>query len=246
MVSFDETRALAVIPARGKSQRFPRKHLQRVGDRTLLQRAIDASRKTLTVSHTILTTDDEEYAQHAREYGCTVPFLRPAHLADESQGYTDWDALQHAVRWLADHGSYVPDAVVCVYPTTPFIQPRHIESAIRGLVESGADLCYTLRVARPNPHWLWSKRVDGRLAPLSIDGAVNRTYDAPDAYEFDGLAYAATFESAMSGTWTDWGNGEPKHIHGVLTPDPENSWDIDYPWALEVARWMEERKVVLA
>ena len=68
---------LALIPARGGSKGIPRKNIKDLGDHPLIAYSIAAGLGSKLVTRTIVTTDDEEIARKAKEYGAEVPFLRP-------------------------------------------------------------------------------------------------------------------------------------------------------------------------
>ena len=53
------------------------------------------------VTRVIVSTDDEEIASVAREYGAEVPFLRPAELAQDNS--LDLPVFEHALKWLKEN-----------------------------------------------------------------------------------------------------------------------------------------------
>lgn len=72
---------LALIPARGGSKGIPRKNIKDLGDHPLIAYSIAAGLSSKLVTRTIVTTDDDEIARKAKEYGAEVPFLRPEEFA---------------------------------------------------------------------------------------------------------------------------------------------------------------------
>lgn len=107
-----DSKAWALIPARGGSSRIPRKNIQLFNNKPMIAWPIEALLESGRFSRVIVSTDDEEIAEIAREHGAEVPFMRPAELANDQAGTAP--VVRHALDVLD-----VPDddLVMCVYPT---------------------------------------------------------------------------------------------------------------------------------
>ncbi|THB70909.1 MAG: hypothetical protein D6E12_01965, partial [Desulfovibrio sp.] len=81
--SHDRQEVLAIIPARGGSKGIHRKNLQPLGGVPLLAWSIDAALRARNVTRVIVSTEDPDIADTARDYGAEVPFLRPAKIAGD-------------------------------------------------------------------------------------------------------------------------------------------------------------------
>jgi CMP-N-acetylneuraminic acid synthetase len=97
---------VAVIPARGGSKGIPRKNLVRIAGRPLIAYAIEAARNAASVDRVLISTDDSEIADVARELGAEVPFLRPPELAADAAPMLG--VLTHALAWLESQGEARP------------------------------------------------------------------------------------------------------------------------------------------
>ena len=127
----------------------------------------------------IVSTDDEEIAAVARQYGAEMPFLRPAEFAQDQT--LDLPVFQHALRWLAEHEDYHPDVVVQLRPTSP-VRPRDlVDEAVRLLLDHPeADSVRGVVPAGQNPHKMW--RIDaatGSMMPLLSVPGIAEPYNAP-------------------------------------------------------------------
>lgn len=120
-------RILGVITARGGSKGLPDKNIKPLLGKPLIAYTIEAALKSKVLDRVILSTDDEKIAAVAKEYGCDVPFMRPAELAGDVTPHLP--VLQHAVTWLKEHEGYESDAVMILQPTSPLRQVFHIEEA---------------------------------------------------------------------------------------------------------------------
>lgn len=110
---------LALIPARGGSKRIPRKNIRPFRGKPMIAWSIEAAQAAGCFDRIVVSTDDEEIAAVACSHGAEVPFLRPAHLADD-QASTQAVVL-HALKWCEQQW-LVPKAVCCLYATAPFVQ----------------------------------------------------------------------------------------------------------------------------
>ncbi len=168
---------LALIPARGGSKSIPRKNLKPFLGHPLIAYSIAAGLQAETVTRVIVSTDDEEIAAVARRYGAEVPFLRPAHLAQDAT--PDLPVFVHALNWLAQHEGFRPEVVVQLRPTTPVRPPGMVDQAVRLLLEHPeADSVRGVVPAGQNPYKMW-RIVDGRLEPLLRLEGVPEPYNTP-------------------------------------------------------------------
>lgn len=140
-------RVIAIIPARSGSKGLPKKNVLPLLGHPLIAYSIQASLACSYIDRTIVSTDSEEIATIARQYGAEVPFLRPAAFAHDLS--TDIEVFIHALEWLQTHENYIPDLVVQLRPTSPIRFKKDIEKSIELLAtHPTAD---SLRVVTPSP-----------------------------------------------------------------------------------------------
>jgi CMP-N-acetylneuraminic acid synthetase len=179
---------VAVIPARGGSKGIPRKNLARVAGRPLIAYAIDAARNAASVDRVLVSTDDGEIANAAREMGVEAPFLRPPALADDTAPMLA--VLEHALAWLESQGVAV-EALVLLQPTSPLRRAEHIDEAV-ALFRSSSATSVVSVVEVPhqfNPVSVMKLSAQGALTPFLGDQAVvTRRQDKPKAYARNGPA----------------------------------------------------------
>lgn len=173
------THILAIIPARGGSKGIPRKNIRPFAGYPLIAWSIAAAKQSSLVTRIIVSTDDEEIASVAREWGAETPFLRPAELAQDKT--TDLPVFEHALKWLEEIEGYHPDVVVQLRPTSP-IRPRTmVDEAVNVLLNhEDADCVRGVVPAAQNPFKMW--RFNGEEKPLSqlleVPG-IAEPYNAP-------------------------------------------------------------------
>ncbi len=173
------TKTLALIPARGGSKGIPRKNIKPFAGFPLIAWSIAAARQASQVTRVIVSTDDEEIAAVAREYGAETPFLRPAELAQDNT--TDLPVFEHALHWLEQNEGYQPEVVVQLRPTSPIRPQGMVDEAIRLLLaHADADCVRGVVPAGQNPFKMW--RFHGKDQPLTplleVEG-IAEPYNAP-------------------------------------------------------------------
>ncbi|MEK9294883.1 cytidylyltransferase domain-containing protein, partial [Escherichia coli] len=67
---------VAIIPARGGSKRIPRKNIKNFCGKPMIAWSIEAAQKSGVFDRIIVSTDDAEIAEVARQYGAEAPFMR--------------------------------------------------------------------------------------------------------------------------------------------------------------------------
>ncbi len=89
---------VAIIPARGGSKRIPRKNIKEFCGKPMIAWSIEAALKSGCFDRVIVSTDDQEIADVAQQYGAQVPFMRPAELSDDYAGTIP--VIKQAIEWL--------------------------------------------------------------------------------------------------------------------------------------------------
>lgn len=174
------TPTLALIPARGGSKGIPRKNVRNFAGYPLIAWSIAAAKQSELVTRVIVSTDDEEIASVAREFGAETPFLRPSKFAEDST--TDLPVFEHALQWLAENENYHPEIVVQLRPTSP-IRPRGlVDDAINILLNhKDANSVRGVVSAGQNPHKMW--RISGDPHSGAGNGPMKNLLDVPGIQE---------------------------------------------------------------
>ena len=96
---------IAIIPARGGSKGIPRKNLQLLGGRALVEHSIEHALWSRSVGRVVVSTDDDEIAAVSNKCGAEV-IRRPADISGDLA--TSEAALQHAIDCLRASENYRP------------------------------------------------------------------------------------------------------------------------------------------
>lgn len=131
---------LAVIPARGGSKRIPRKNIKIFCGQPMIAWSIQAALNSACFDRIVVSTDDAEIAEVARELGAEVPFIRPHVLADDHTGTLP--VIRHAIQACAMQGFHATQ-VCCIYATAPFITTKDILQGLEISERSGITYAFT-------------------------------------------------------------------------------------------------------
>jgi len=221
-----DKKILGIIPARGGSKGLPRKNVLDLGGKPLIAWSVEAAREAETITDFLVSTDDDEIADIARDHGAPVPFMRPDELASDEA--TSADVVLHALN--AIEKSY--DYFVLLQPTSPFRTAADIDGVVEQMLGSGVKSCVSVVEQDKPPTWMfWLE--DTHLKPvLAEDEMPLRRQDARPVYALNGAVYVC--ESAYF-----------KHHKAFITAGTSGyvmpkarSIDIDCEQDLEYANWL--------
>jgi len=208
---------LAIIPARGGSKGIPRKNIKPLAGKPLIAWTIEAALKAQCIDRVIVSTEDEEIALVAKQFGAEVPFLRPLALAqDDTPGIAP---VLHAIEQSRDY-----DWVLLLQPTSPLRSVEDIEGIIRFCRDEAAPSAVSVTQVSKHPFWMYQRDDQNRMQPLILNRPeITRRQDLPSAYALNGALYLAR---------TDWliqkqGFIGPETL-GYVMPE-ERSVDLDTP-----------------
>ena len=220
---------LAVIPARGGSKRIPRKNIRPFCDQPIIAWSIAAARDSGCFDRIIVSTDDAEIAQVARDAGAEAPFVRPAELSDDHTGTIA--VVRHAIDWQAGH-AVAPTLVCCIYATAPFVTAADLQQGLATLERSGCD--FALSVTKYPFPIQRAIRIDsqGRLSMFSPEHFRTRSQDLEEAFHD-----AAQFYWGRSEAWQAADTLFGPASAAVVLP-PHRVQDIDTPDDWVRAEWM--------
>ena len=177
-------KTLALVPARGGSKGIPRKNIRLIAGKPLIAWTIEAALRSGLLDAVVVTTDDPEIAEVARQAGAQVPFLRPAALAqDDTPGIAP---VLHALDALPGYG-----AVLLLQPTSPLRSTADIDACL-GLAQDRQAVS-VVSVTEPDTHPDWTFRLgaDQRLTRLACEASAARRQDLPPVVALNGALYYA-------------------------------------------------------
>lgn len=177
---------LAIIPARGGSKRIPRKNIKEFCGKPMIAWSIEAAQKSDCFDHIVVSTDDAEIADIAKEWGAEVPFMRPAALSDDQTGTLP--VIRHAIEWFIQQRE-LAEQVCCIYATAPFVTPGDIRRGREILTATGSDYAFSV-TSYPFPIQRAIKMTaQGRVEMFDPEQFNTRSQDLEEAYHDAGQFY---------------------------------------------------------
>ncbi len=128
--------SVAIITARGGSKRIPHKNIKPFLGKPIIAYSIEAAKAAGCFDEVMVSTDDEEIAEIARNYGAVVPFMRSAENSDDFS--TTRDVVREVLKQYKEVGRAF-DYACCIYPTAPFITAERLKESMQLLEEKQAD-----------------------------------------------------------------------------------------------------------
>jgi N-acylneuraminate cytidylyltransferase len=211
---------LAVIPARGGSKGVQRKNVRPLRGKPLLAWTIEAGKAARLIDRLVVSSEDREILDIARQFDCEVPFVRPLELAqDDTPGMAP---IRHAIAELPGY-----DYTVVLQPTSPLRVSGDIDACVEKCHATRADACVSVTALTKPLQWTYVRRGGDLLEPLLDAGNIEaRRQDFDVLVSLNGAVYVAR------NAWLEAGHSFlDGRVVGYEMP-PERSFDIDTEWDL--------------
>lgn len=181
---------LAVIPARGGSKGVPRKNIRDLAGKPLIAWTIEEAKKSKYIDRLILSSEDDEIIEVAKQFGCEVPFKRPLELAqDDTPGIAP---VLHAIEMCPGY-----DYVVLLQPTSPLRTVEDIDGCIEKLLGNNAEFCVSVTEPEKSPYWMYTLENEKMVPLLQQEELVVRRQELPKVYALNGAVYVGRTSSLI-------------------------------------------------
>lgn len=226
---------LGLIPARGGSKGIPLKNIYPLNNKPLLAYTCEAALQCKHLQRTVLSTDSEEIAEIGTRYKVEVPFLRPKQYAKDDT--PSIDVVLHALDWLEENDSWLPDVVVLLQPTSPLRTSEHIDQALQLFHEKQAETVVSVvQVPHQFSPYNIQKIQNGLLQDFWEDDVSFERYrrqELPELYARNGPAVLITKRSVLQERHSFYGDRVVPYLM-----DEKYSIDIDEMSDLQLAEYM--------
>lgn len=223
---------VAIIPARGGSKGIKDKNIIDLCGKPLLAYSIEAALNCKYIDDVVVSTDSEKIADVARQYGASVPFIRPASLAgDESKTI---DVIIHVIEELKKTGINY-DTMVLIQATSPLRDCNDIEGALEKYIRNDKKSLVAVSKVSDSPILIRRLIDENHMENLlSCDSTVRRQ-DMPQYYRVNGSIYINSVnELSQNTSFND--NVVPYII------DETHAVDIDELKDVEIAKYYLKKK----
>jgi CMP-N,N'-diacetyllegionaminic acid synthase len=190
---------IAIIPARGGSKGLPGKNIKELCGKPLIAWSIEAGLGSRYLDEVMVTTDSEEIARIARSFGASVPFIRPAELANDTA--TSIDVIRHTLNFYENELHKKFDYIVLLEPTSPLREKEDVDKAIEQLLETprATSVVGICKTESQNPAFLVKKSPNNFLTGYENKNmTVLRRQDISEVYFFEGSVYVSHTDTLLS------------------------------------------------
>lgn len=176
---------LAIIPARGGSQRIPKKNIKNFFGKPIIAYAIETAIKSGLFDEVIVSTDSQEIADVSKVYGATVPFLRSDINSNSYATLTD--VLIEVIHKYSEKGIEI-DSICCILPTAALItQARLLEAHTKFIEKDFGSVVPVIKFSCPIQRAL--KSSEGLIKMREPEFTKYRTQDLETYYYDSGQFY---------------------------------------------------------
>ena len=231
----ENMRVIAIIPARSGSKGLKDKNIKMLRKKPLMAYTIGAAITSEVFDEVFVSTDSERYAEIAREYGASVPFMRSRHLASDTS--SSWDAVREALSMYQELGK-IFDVCVLLQPTSPLRDKNDIINAIDLFKKKNASTVVSVCEVEHPVQWCFPLDPDNSMSAFANSPFRNtRRQDIPKFYRENGAIYIVDSADIMNQ------NGDIyKSSCYAYVMDKRKSLDIDEQADFDMAEYFMNTK----
>lgn len=227
----------ACIFARGGSKGLPGKNIRLFAGKPLIAWAIEAAKGVDGIDEVLVSTDSEEIAKVASDFGAQVPFLRPEDLSRDDS--PEWNAWRHALQYFHDNDGEMPGALLSVPTTAPLRAVEDLQRCVDLYRAGGCDSVITVTEAHRNPYFNMVSIAENGVTEIVCqnESGLTRRQDAPKVFDITTVAYVVNSEFIMKQ------NGLFEGLVKSIRVPIERSIDIDTIFDFEVAEFLMRKRL---
>lgn len=215
---------LCIITARGGSKRIPNKNIKEFCGKPIIAYSIIAALESKIFSEVMVSTDSENIAKVAKEFGASVPFMRSAKNSDDFA--TTADVLLEVLGEYEKRG-FCPQNFACIYPTAPFVTAQKLQGAYEILQKQNANSVISVCKFSFPPQRAFCVE-NGFLAYKEPQNAPKRSQDLEPLFHDAGQFYFYNTKKFLSLNGQITQGIAPFELSEIQTQDIDNQsdWEI--------------------
>lgn len=221
---------IALIPARGGSKGIKRKNIKLLNKKPLIYWSIKQALESNSIDRVIVSTDDEEIADIARDCSAEVPFIRPSLLAqDDTPGI---EPVLHAIENLLN-----VENILLLQPTSPLRRSFDIDEIFKIRSKYQSDSAVSVTLAKKNIDLFFAIDENKRLNSFSKESQFLPRQKYAKTYLLNGSLYLSSINSILQNN-----SFISSDTVGYIMPE-EFSLDIDTHLDWEIAEFLMSNKL---
>jgi CMP-N-acetylneuraminic acid synthetase len=180
---------IAIIPARGGSKRIPKKNIVSIYGRPMLAWTIQSALDSGEFARVLVSTDCDDIAAAARNFGAEVPFMRNVAFDDNSPSS---EATLAALNQAEEYWDEDYQIVAQLMPNCPMRSAADVSYSLQSFMASGAPAqisCF--KFGWMNPWWAFRLNSEKHSDWLFPEAIKSRSQDLPKLYCPSGAIWIA-------------------------------------------------------
>ena len=180
---------LCTICVRGGSKGVKNKNIKGLNGKPLIAYTIEQAKASGLFEHIVISTDSDNIASIAKQYGAEVFFKRSEEMASDTAGKLD--VIKDAFKRSEEYYNKTFDYLIDLDATAPLRNVEDIINSFNQFKENNNDNLITAMPSRRSPYFnLVEQDKDGKVyLSKKLDSAVLRRQDAPKSYDMNASIY---------------------------------------------------------
>ena len=189
---------IGIIPARSGSKGLPGKNVRELCGKPLIAWSIEAGIASQYIDVVVVSTDSQEIANIAQEFGASTPFIRPRELATDEA--TSFDVTKHVLDFYKSELNLSFGYTVLLEPTSPLRDGADIDRAMEELLKNprAVSIVGISKSEAQNPAFLVKIEKDSILIGVeNLEIKSVRRQEIEDVYFLEGSIYISETETLL-------------------------------------------------
>ncbi|QEZ88265.1 CMP-N-acetylneuraminic acid synthetase [Aliarcobacter cibarius] len=180
---------LCTICARGGSKGVKNKNIKELNGKPLIAYTIEQAKASGLFEHIVISTDSDDIANIAKQYGAEEFFKRSSEMASDTAGKLD--VIKDAFKRSEEHYNKTFDYLIDLDATAPLRSVEDIINSFKQFKENDNDNLITAMPSRRSPYFnLVEQDKDGKVyLSKKLDNSIVRRQDAPKSYDMNASIY---------------------------------------------------------
>jgi len=184
---------LCIIPARGGSKRIPKKNIKSFLGKPIIVYSIEAAIQSKLFTEIMVSTDCQETAEIAQEYGAKVPFLRSKENSNDFA--TTYDVIKEVIDEYKKNEVNFKN-ICCIYACAPFVTANKLKQAYQELSNRKVDAIFPV-IEYSFPIQRAIKINNGKIKLFNTKYLNTRSQDLEKSYHDAGQFYLMKAEKIL-------------------------------------------------
>jgi len=180
---------LCTICARGGSKGVKNKNIKPINNKPLIAYTIEQAKQSELFDHIVISTDSDDIAKIAKEYGAEVFFKRDEQIASDTAGKLD--VIKDAFIRSEEYYDKEYDYLIDLDATAPLRNVDDIINSFNQFMQNNNDNLITAMPSRRSPYFNLVEVDQHGKVNLSkkLPNSIDRRQDAPISFDMNASIY---------------------------------------------------------